>query len=253
MERSVAAGADILDIDLRMTSDGVIVAIHDRDVVSSTNGRGNVDELTWAELQRLDAAARWTGSPLEGAVRVPSLEQILDRFPDIWMSLELKQVNPPMAGSLCDVLRRTGSVERVYLSANVDAAVYAAHDACPEVLITTTYADLDRMRSAEAGDDDWCAMSPIGQPPYRDGAFDAERVETSHRRGRALFVWTVDDAATLRELAEAGVDGVYTRRPDVAREVFDRLAREAGNKPLPSPKRSRNGTARRVPDAMLAP
>jgi glycerophosphoryl diester phosphodiesterase len=251
MERSVAAGADILDIDLRMTSDGVIVAIHDRDVASSTDGRGNVDELNWAELQRLDAAARWTGSPLEGPVRVPSLEQTLNQFPDIWISLELKQVDPPMADQLCAVLRRTGSVERVYLSANFDDAVYAAHEACPGVLITTTYADLDRMRSAEEGDDHWCATSPIGQPPYRDGAFDADRVETSHRRGRALFVWTVDDPATLRELAEAGIDGVYTRRPDVAREVFVGLASRSA--PLPTSKLSRNGTALVAPPAMLAP
>ncbi|MBA3606331.1 MAG: glycerophosphodiester phosphodiesterase, partial [Acidimicrobiia bacterium] len=35
-----------------------------------------------------------------------------------------------------------------------------------------------------------------------------------------------DDPAALRELAEAGIDGVYTRRPDVAREVFDRVAEE---------------------------
>jgi len=229
MERSLAAGADLLDVDLRMTSDGVIVARHDRDVASTTNGRGNVDDLTWAELQRFDAAARWTGAPLPAAVRIPSLEQILERFPDVTISLELKQVEPSMAESLCEVLRRTRSVERVYLSANDDSAVYATRDACPQVLIiTTTYADLDLMRAADEGEDDWCAASPIGQPPYREGAFDAERVQTSHRRGMALFVWTVDDPVVLRELAEMGVDGVYTGRPDVARKVFDDLDLRGG-------------------------
>jgi glycerophosphoryl diester phosphodiesterase len=225
MERSLAVGADLLDVDLRMTRDGVIVARHDRDVASSTDGSGYVDELTWAEMRRLDAAATWSGEPFDGAVRVPSLQQVLARFPDAWISLELKQVEPSMARPLCDLLRRTRSLGRVYVSSNEDSAVYAVRDACPEgLLITTTYADLDRMRAADEGDREWCATSPIGQPPFGDGRLDQARIRTAHRRGMAVFAWTVDDPAALRELADAGVDGVYTRRPDVARQVFDTMA-----------------------------
>jgi len=226
MARSLIAGADILDVDLRMTSDGVIVARHDRDVASTTDGTGLVDEMTWAELQQLDAAAAWTGVPIDRPVRVPSLEQVLVRFPGVTFSLEIKQEATPMGAVLCEVLAATDSVGRVYLSSNDDDALYAARDACPEVLITTTYRDLDEMRAAQEGTEGWCAASPIGQPPYRDGQPDAERIQTAHRRGMALFTWTVDDPAVLRELAEAGIDGVYTRRPDVARAVFDHVAEE---------------------------
>ncbi len=226
MVRSLDAGADILDVDLRMTSDGVIVARHDRDVASTTDGTGHVDEMTWNELQQLDAAADWTGAPIDRPVRVPSLEQILVRFPDVTFSLEIKQEAAPMGAALCEVLAETDSIERVYLSSNDDDALYAAHFACPEVLITTTYRDLDEMRAAQEGTEQWCAASPIGQPPYRDGQPDAERIQTAHRRGMALFTWTVDDPAVLRELAEAGIDGVYSRRPDVARTVFDDVAEE---------------------------
>ncbi len=226
MERSLAAGADALEVDLRMTADGVIVARHDRDVAVTTDGSGNVDELTWADVQRLDAAATWDGPPVAAPtpVRVPSLEQILVRFAGVRIALELKQTKPSMAGPLCSLLRRTRSSERVYLSANDDAAVYAARDACPEVLITTTYRDLADMRAARAAGVAWCAPSPIGQPPYREGRFDERRVRESHDRGMAVYTWTVDDPETLRELARAGVDGVYTRRPDIARAVFDELA-----------------------------
>ena len=227
MDRSVAAGADILDVDLRMTSDGVIVARHDRDVASTTDGTGNVDELTWSEVQRLDAAARWTGDAFTAPVRVPTVEHVLERFRGVTISLELKQRQPSMAAELCRVLRHTGRSRDVYLSANEDEAVYEARDVCPEVLlITTTYTDLDRMRAASEGDEDWCATSPIGQPPYRADRFDRQQVELAHRRGMALFTWTVDDPEILRSLAEVGVDGVYTSRPDVAREVFDAWADE---------------------------
>jgi glycerophosphoryl diester phosphodiesterase len=223
MTRSLAAGADILDVDLRMTSDGVIVARHDRDVATTTDGAGYVDELTWRDVSALDAAAQWTGDPVERPVRVPSLRQVLDSFPDVRISLELKQTVPSMAEELCRQLRVTESTTRVYLSANDDDAVYAARDACPEVLITTTYRDLDEMRAAEDAGRPWCAASPIGQPPFRPGRFDNERVERSHAQGRAIYTWTVDDPDDLRDLAVAGVDGVYTRRPDIARQVFDEL------------------------------
>jgi glycerophosphoryl diester phosphodiesterase len=105
---------------------------------------------------------------------------------------------------------------------NRDDIVYEARERCDGVLITTTYADVAAMREAQTDSEStWCAPAPIGQPPYREGRFDKESVDWSHDHGMAIFTWTVDEADTLRQLADAGVDGVYTRRPDIARAVFD--------------------------------
>lgn len=225
MRRSMAAGADILDVDVWMTSDGVVVARHDRDVSRTTDGTGNIDQLSWDELQQLDAAAKWTGAPIDEEVRIPSLEQVLTEFTDVTVSVEIKQTQPSMSVQLCDVLVATGSVESVYLSANDDSAVYAAQAECPAAtLITTTYADLDARRAAQAAGEAWCSASPIGQPPWKEGRFTAESVRQSHLHGSAIYTWTVDDPDVLAELAEVGVDGVYTRRPDIARQVFDEFA-----------------------------
>jgi glycerophosphoryl diester phosphodiesterase len=225
MRRSMAAGADILDVDVWMSSDGVVVARHDRDLSTTTDGDGNIDEHTFAELRQLDAAARWVGEPIDEPVQIPSLEEILDEFTAVTVSIEIKQTTPSMAVALCDVLARTASIERIYLSANDDSAVYAAQAQCPEAtLITTTYRDLDERRAAEAAGEPWCSVSPIGQPPWAEGRFTTERVDASHARGAAIYTWTVDDPDELRRLAEAGVDGVYTRRPDIARQVFDEFA-----------------------------
>lgn len=223
MRRSMAAGADALDLDLRMSSDGVIVARHDRELSITTDGSGPIDARTFTELQQLDAAAQWTGDPIDEPVRIPSLLEVLQTFPDVLTSLEIKQTQPPLADELCRVLVEADAVDRVYVSSNDDSAAYAAERACPGLLITTTYADLDAQRAAHDRGEPWCAASPIGQPPYRDDRFDAASVDDTHARGSAIFTWTVDDPDTLRELALAGVDGVYTRRPDIARAVFDGL------------------------------
>jgi glycerophosphoryl diester phosphodiesterase len=225
MRRSLDAGADVLDVDVWMTADGVVVARHDRDLATSTDGQGNVDDTTWAELQQLDTRAKWSGAAIERPERVPSLDMVLREFPDVRLSVEIKQTTPPMSAQLCDVLVATDAVDRVYLSANDDEAVYAAQAECPSsTIITTTYRDVDAMREARAKNLDWCAPAPIGQPPYRQGSFSPEDVKWSHDHGMAIYTWTVDDPDTLRALALAGVDGVYTRRPDVARAVFDSLS-----------------------------
>lgn len=229
MHRSMAAGADLLDADLWMSADGMVVAHHDRDIASDTDLSGNIDELTWDQLQAADLRAGWTGETIDEPVRIPSLEQILTAFPEVMISLEIKQSVPPMAKPLCDVLRRLNAVDRVYLSANDDDDVYAAQAECPgSLVITTTYRDVAAMRRARETDESWCAPAPIGQPPFNDGLLDRSNVAWSHAHGMAIFTWTVDDPSTLRGLAEAGVDAVYTRRPDIARQVFDDLAAETG-------------------------
>lgn len=227
MQRSMAAGADLLDADLWLTADGVVVAHHDRNIASDTDGTGNIDDLTWAQLETADLRAGWTGDAIDEPVRIASLEQILTAFPDVTISLEIKQSSPSMAKPLCDVLRRLNAVERVYLSANNDDDVYAAQAECPgSLVITTTYKDVAVMRRVRETDEAWCAPAPIGQPPYNEGLLDPGNVAWSHDHGMAIFTWTIDDPETLRGLAAAGVDAVYTRRPDIARQVFDAYAAE---------------------------
>jgi glycerophosphoryl diester phosphodiesterase len=188
-------GADVLDLDVRMTSDGVVVARHDRDL-STTN---------------------------DGPITVARIDEALAAFPKMLFSLEMKQTLPAVDQQLCAVIERTQSADRVFISSNDDDAIYGFHEVCPGVLMTTTYRDLRERRDAEAAGEPWCATSPIGQPSIAAG-FDAERVEHYHEHGSAVFMWTINDPDDLKAAALAGVDGVYTDRPDVARKIFDEMA-----------------------------
>jgi glycerophosphoryl diester phosphodiesterase len=222
MSRSIDAGADAVEVDVWMTTDGVVVAQHDRQMAAGVGLAGNIDELTWTDLQTADLRGAWQGEPIDQPVRVASLEDILATFDDITVAIEIKQVQPSIADELCETLQRNGAIGRVYLSSNDDAALYEAQGACPpDTVITTTYADVAVMRAARESGDPYCAAAPIGQPPFSDRLLDPAQIQWSHDHGSALFTWTVDDPDTLRALALAGIDGVYTRRPDVARRVFD--------------------------------
>ena len=224
LHRGMEAGADVLDLDVRMTADQVVVARHDRELSTTTNGSGPVDEAMWADVSKLNATAKWTGAAISESVYVASVEDALTAFPDVKFSLEIKQASPSLAQPLCDLLDRTDSRDRVFISSNFDEATYGFQEVCDGVTITTTFRDLDERAAAIEAGQPWCWASPIGQPPFSAARFGtSDFVDDSHAHGGAVFTWTVNDPDELRMLAKAGVDGVYTDRPDLARKIFDEL------------------------------
>src|SRR5688500_17170889 len=129
MRAAVAAGADALELDVHMTSDGVLVVCHDATVERTTNGAGAIASMTFAEVQSLDNAYWWVpGSvvsedraltpsafPHRGkaawdpAFRVPSLASVLEEFRGLFLNLDIKQTAPAVPAYeavLADELRR---------------------------------------------------------------------------------------------------------------------------------------------------
>ena len=84
-------GADAIETDVRMTKDGHLVLIHDRDVVRTTNGQGFVDQMTLEEIKALDAGF-WKGDEFKG-VQIPTVEEFLELIAptNIIINWELKE------------------------------------------------------------------------------------------------------------------------------------------------------------------
>lgn len=87
-EAALAAGADAIELDVRLTSDGVPVVMHDADVAGATNGSGFVHEMTLADVKRLDASGG-AGARAE----VPTLVEVLEAVGDrAGVDLEIKNL-----------------------------------------------------------------------------------------------------------------------------------------------------------------
>jgi glycerophosphoryl diester phosphodiesterase len=232
-EHALALGADVLEMDVRATADGAIVVIHDATLERTTDGRGPVSSFTLAELRKLDAGYRWTADggrtyPFRGKdVRVPTLAEVFERFPQARMNIEVKPAEPAFAGSLCDSIRRAGMTQRVLVASMSEQALVAFRDACPDVATSMgpgearwfLFAHLARLTAATS------PRAAALQIPYRLGERvlpSAALVAAARGRKLRLHAWTVNDEERLRQLIAMGVDGIITDRPDLLLRLLGR-------------------------------
>lgn len=215
-----ALGVDVLEMDLRATSDGAIIVLHDPTVDRTTDGTGRVASLALRQIQRLDAGYRWSPDdgrsfPYRGrGLRVPALEEVFEHLPNARMNLEMKQFAPASARALCELVRRHGMSSRVLVASVGDDAMGAFRGACPEVATSMTASEA-RL---------FVAFSRIYSPPAlalqipdRVGErvlATADLAAAARRRQLRLHVWTVNDEQRMRELVDIGVDGIITDYPD---------------------------------------
>jgi glycerophosphoryl diester phosphodiesterase len=75
-EKGLECGADLLEFDIRMSRDGALIVMHDASVSRTTDGHGRIEDMTLAEIKKLDAGS-WFGSQYRGE-RVPTLIEVLD-------------------------------------------------------------------------------------------------------------------------------------------------------------------------------
>jgi glycerophosphoryl diester phosphodiesterase len=223
-EHSLATGGDVVDADVWMSADGVPVAIHDSTLERTTNGSGRVAETTAADMGALDAG--W-GFERDGAypfrnlgITIPTIEQVLTTFPTRLITLDLKDQRVELVAPVCELLIRLRRTQDVYVGVDTSEQVLQFRKICPEVHTSGTDEERAIARAArDAGDKTFVSHQLVGQPGFlgNDGKkrITAEFLEFSHMNDIAVMTWVVDDPKDISDLIDMGIDGIYTRRPDV--------------------------------------
>jgi len=129
---AVEAGAHMIEFDVWLTKDNQMVVIHDSKVDRTTNGKGEVSNLTLGEIRKLDAGS-WKASEFTG-VQVPTLVEVLNEMPyNIWLNIHLKGEGelPVMVARLIAENKR---LHQAFLACSAAAAIQAK-EAVPDILI----------------------------------------------------------------------------------------------------------------------
>jgi glycerophosphoryl diester phosphodiesterase len=225
-------GAEGLELDLRCTRDGRVVVMHDATVDRTTNGRGRVDSFDLSDLRRLDAGFAFRGDAADTPFRgqglvVPTLVEVLERFPGVWMSLDLKEGNPLLESATVALLRVHHASSHVVLSAESPESARRIARRAPEFVRffdSASARDFYRRHLLRL----WWGYRPPAhslQIPvtWKGRALDTPRLlADAHRFGIAVRYWTINDEATMERLIERGADGIITDHPARLRAVLER-------------------------------
>jgi glycerophosphoryl diester phosphodiesterase/membrane-associated phospholipid phosphatase len=229
-------GAHVLEMDLQLTADDEVVVIHDATVDRTTGASGAVRDLTLEELRELDAGWYFEDDdgehPYRGqGVTIPALDEVLERYPDTPLIVELKldggqAIIQPVIDLVRDHGRDDGSVTIASFSADylrpVRAQLPDVPTNMPEGESTAFY-----VRHL-AGLHPW--WSPPGElfqvPEFHDGrhVVTPRFVRAAERLGVDVQVWTVNEIDQMHRLLDAGVHGIMTDHPDVLVEVLEERA-----------------------------
>jgi glycerophosphoryl diester phosphodiesterase len=202
-DSGVALGADGLELDVRMSKDGVVVVHHDDTLDRTTALRGAIQARTASELE---------------AAGVPLLASVLQRYP-IPIIIEMKLNSARFAAAVVDIVRQARAVDRVCLGSFGWRVLHAVRSIDPAI---ATSAAREEVRWALYRS--WCRW-PVSQTPYRGyqvpefagrtRVVSPRFVADAHRAGLAVQVWTVDSESDARRLLSWGVDALITDRPDL--------------------------------------
>ena len=211
VEKAIALGADMAEIDIQQTADDRFAVFHDDLLDRTSNGSGPLWEKSLGKLQALDAGS-WFGPEFAGE-RISSLEEILeitrDRLP---LNIELKL---------------HGHERRV-----VELVIRALHDNniedhCPQPGLITCFdhavaagikeADPTLIVGAILGNEQFSRgtfTAPVDLLSVEKSLVDADFMAAAHHAGKQVHVWTVNEPEEMHRLIDLEVDAVITNYPD---------------------------------------
>ncbi|MER5861960.1 glycerophosphodiester phosphodiesterase [Kitasatospora sp. NPDC002040] len=219
---AIEEGADGLEADVRLTSDGQLVCVHDRTVRRTSDGRGAVSALTLAQLNELDFGS-WKHPESPEPSPVLTLAQLLELVADagrrVELAIETKHPTRYAGRTEAELLRlltRYGLLpdspeqSSVRIMSFSELSLHRIRRAAPAVptvyLFDRRLPLLGRTRALPGG-------ARIAGPGIDLVRSNPGLVRALRRAGHPVHVWTVDEAADVELCLELGVEAIITNRP----------------------------------------
>ena len=234
--RSAALGVDVLEMDLRQSSDGALIVLHDRRVDRTTNGQGAADSLSLAQLKQLDAGYHFSPDgqtfPWRGqGVAIPTLDEVFTAFPNMRFLIEIKDDSDALVSDFCRTIRRFELNDRVIAASFRSGPLESLRQTCPEVATSASssvgmsFVFLHWLRLDAA----YHPTSQAFQCPPRFGKIDLidrRFIARAHAHNIQVHVWTINDPDAMQRYLDLGVDGLITDYPDRLLSILNRQPAE---------------------------
>ncbi|MBA9025309.1 glycerophosphodiester phosphodiesterase [Peribacillus huizhouensis] len=239
-ELALKLGADYLEIDLQMTKDGKLVAMHDNFVDRTTNGKGKVSSYTLAELQELDAGSwfnkkhkKFADSVYEN-LKVPTLEEIFDAFGETanyYIETKNPAKYPGMEKELLKLLTEHGLIGsnatkgKVIIQSFSEKSLRKIHISNPDIPLIQLIKYKGRANVSNSQIKKWKEYASGIGPNYR--MIDEHYIHTVRKAGLWIHPYTIDNHEDMKRLIGYGITGAFT-------DLADQLVQASKEVPTPT-------------------
>lgn len=227
LKRADEMGADVLEIDLQLTKDGVLILHHDDTLDRITDMKGPIADKTWAALQQADSGYHTVinGQSFRGkGVKIARLEQAFQQFPNRRWVIEIKNDTEVASSRLCQLISRFNETNRVIVASFHHGAMQTFRKVCPEVATAYSGDEVRLFLLASHLRVSRFVQSPgvaLQIPTYAAG-FDLTNphfIATAKARGLKVQYWTINDPKEMRTLIGAKADGIMTDYVDQLKQT----------------------------------
>lgn len=210
-----AMKADMIELDVQLSKDGIPVVMHDFTLNRTTNGSGFLSNYILSDIKKLDAGS-WF-SPKFAGVRIPILEEVLQFAKDkVNVNIEIKahkETKPGETEEKCLALvEKYGMKSRVLFSSFSNDSVRYLRDLDSEIVIGLLYARTWK-RKIQPFDLVECMKTDTFH--CSKGLVKKKWIQNLNVHQIPVFIYTVNKSSTMKKLIEWGVTGIFTNRPDL--------------------------------------
>ena len=227
-------------MDVHTTSDGTIVVIHDEKVDRTTNGKGEVHQLSIEEIKLLDAGYFWTKPnkttndnefPYRNKrIKIPTLREIFENFPRSRFVIEIKQKSPSISYQLCRLITDYHLESQALVASTHGNRLKEFRQYCPNVETSMSIGEsiifkinsLFRILF-------WVkTKTKTIQVPPRIGKIDLVTknfIRKAHKKNIKVQIWTVNKEEDMLHFINLGIDGIITDKPDKLLKILERKKR----------------------------
>ena len=214
-KEAVRVGADMIELDVRLSREGAVMVFHDPDLSRTTDGDGPVEKRRLAELRALDAGS-WFSENFKGE-GIPILEEVIRTIfsSRIELCIEIKidpgreELRDKLVADTLDIIERTGFSDRTIMASFDRESLRLSKAISPEIRTGLIFSQEEVWTECEEeGYEGIDALSACWD------IITAPRVAAAHRAGRKVIAWTIDREEELNHLLPLSVDALASNNPE---------------------------------------
>jgi len=215
---------EMLEMDLQITKDNKVIVLHDPTLNRTTNGKGNVNDLSYEEISDFDAGYHFKDKKgnlsFKGkGVKIPLFEDVLKQLSNTYLNIELKGNNPKLVEEIRPLITQYNAEEKILIGSGnyiQNKRVHLKLPNCghylsrPEIYLFGIFGGMG------FGSKYWKKFQVAEVPLIYHGVHVYPLMQKAARRMRKpIFVWGVNDKQSYDKLKEDGAAGIMTDRPEL--------------------------------------